>query len=317
MKHVFIINPASGKQNVDKLLSPKISQAADMLGVQAEIWVTDAPKHATFLASEYAKKGDAVRLYAVGGDGTLNEVFAGAYQYENAQVAHLPCGSGNDYIRNFGLVEEFLDIQAQIQGKAISVDLIKNKDDICVAIMSVGLDAQVVCAMQKYRRLPGMGGSMAYNLSIVEKLLQPLGEALDITLDGKEIQDKYLIATVCNGQYYGGGFRAAPCARLDDGMLDIVLVKKISRLKIASIISKYKKGEHFHNGEIVFELRNMIDYHRVKEITIRPTKKESMILNVDGEFAPVPSFTAQVIPKAAKFVIPKDLVPLYKSKIIE
>ncbi len=307
MQHVFIINPTSGSKNATLNMAQPIESAAAACGISAEIIHTKAPKHATSIAQEYASKGTPVRLYSVGGDGTLNEILAGAYQFSNAQVACIPCGSGNDFIRTFGKAEDFLDIESQIKGSEIEIDLMELDEGICVAIASTGLDAEVAYNIPKYRRIPLLGGTMAYNVSILERLVHPLGKQLRISVDGREFQGKYLIATVCNAGHYGGGYHAAPMASVSDGMLDIILVKKISRLKISSIINKYKNGRHFMHGSIVPDLQDIVSYHRGKQIEIFPVGAERFILNIDGECAPAPSLCAKVMPKAARFVLPEHL----------
>lgn len=314
VKHIFIANPVSGKKNAVAELLPAIEQAVEDCAIEKMIVYTNAPKHATMLAKEFAETGEEMRLYAVGGDGTLNEVLTGAYAYPNAQVACIPCGSGNDFIRSFGTSADFLDIKAQIMGDAISIDLIKVDGGICAAITSTGLDAEVAYNIPKYRRVPLLGGSMAYNMSILEKLLKPLGKELEIIIDGKIINGKYLISTVCNAMDYGGGYRAAPMAKLDDGVLDVILVKKISRLNVASIIGKYKKGRHYEDGKIIEKLAKVIEYYPAKEVTITPKGTQPFILNVDGECGPAKRLYAKVMPSAAKFVLPKPLFNAYTNK---
>lgn len=117
----------------------------------------------------------------------------------------------------------------------------------------------------------------------------------------------FLIVAVCNGQTYGGGYRAAPGASLEDGVLDVVLVKKISRLLIAKIIGKYKRGEHMSEGEIIPEFRDMMLFRRAHEVIIAPTGKEPFILNVDGECGPAPRLYAKVLPAAVRFVLPEGV----------
>lgn len=81
---------------------------------------------------------------------------------------------------------------------------------VAAAICSAGLDAQVAYGIPKFRRLPLCGGQMAYNLSIVQQVCGRLGRRLRIVADGREYTGEYLMAAVCNGVSYGGGFRAAP-----------------------------------------------------------------------------------------------------------
>ncbi|MGD9559353.1 MAG: diacylglycerol kinase family protein [Oscillospiraceae bacterium] len=313
MEHVFIINPVSGKKGVAEGLRTAIEAAAKARGVPVSICHTRAPRHATQIAQSHAQAGGAVRLYAVGGDGTLNEVFTGAYPFPNAEVASIPCGSGNDFVRSLGTVDDFLDIPAQLAGTAVSIDLMQVDAGISAAITSAGLDANVAYNIPKYRRLPLVGGSMAYNISILEQLLKPLGMPLSISLDGHTQQGNYLIATVCNGQYYGGGFRAAPMASLDDGVLEVILVKKLSRFQIASIIGKYKKGAHYADGAIIPSLRHAFQHFRAQEVTITPTGTRPFILNVDGECGPAPRLYAKVMPKAARFVLPPALFAAWSA----
>ncbi|MDL2295061.1 protein BmrU [Ruminococcaceae bacterium OttesenSCG-928-D13] len=308
MKHVFIINPVSGKSDA-RALMPEIEAACGKAGVEPVFEITGAPKHAVEITRGHSAAGEAVRLYAVGGDGTLNEVFEGAWRYPNAEVASIPCGSGNDFVRSFGQPEDFLDFDAQLAGAAYPIDLIEVDGGVCAAITSTGLDAEVAYNIPKYRRIPLLGGTMAYNISIVEKLLKPLGKRLRVTIDGEAFEDTLLIATVCNAQHYGGGYQAGPMALLDDGVLDVILVKKISRLLIASVIGKYKRGNHWVNGAIDPGLSHLFTHRRAKEVLIEPTGTEPFILNVDGECGPAKRLFAKVMPKAARFVLPAAMVP--------
>lgn len=306
MKHVFIVNPISGQKDAGRAIVPNIIEKAKEHGLDYSIELTREPGHATRLAAEYAEKGGPVRLYAVGGDGTLNQVIQGAYPYANAQVASIPMGSGNDFVRNFGTPQDFLNLDTQIQGSPVLLDLMQVDKGVCMAITSTGLDAEVAYNIPKYRRLPMMGGTAAYNISVVERVLNKLGKSLRITIDGQVHSGVYLIATVCNGQTYGGGYRAAPMAKLDDGLLDVVFVRKVSRLKIAQIIGKYKKGQHwdFENNRLIPSFQNLMEYHRGQEIEIVPEGPEAFILNVDGECGPAKRLYAKAMPAAFWFVLP-------------
>lgn len=314
MRHLFIINPVSGKTDAGRAMMPGILKAAEACGVVADIEMTKARGHAAELAREAAAGGEALRLYAVGGDGTLNEVLAGAHPFPAAEVACVPCGSGNDFVRTYGAAEDFMDLPGQIRGNATAIDLMavdpeteSGASGICAAITSTGLDAEVAYNIPKYRRIPLLGGSMAYNISILEKMIKPLGKRLRITIDGQTSEGDYLIATVCNARHYGGGYMAAPMASLQDGMLDVILVKKMGRARIASILGKYKKGEHYEGEAIIPALADVMSYHRGREVEIAPAGNEPFILNVDGECAPAPHLYAKVMPGAARFVLPEKL----------
>lgn len=310
MKHVFIVNPVSGKADASLYLVPKLIEAAARAGVAYTVELTRRPKHAIELARQYSEEGEAVRLYACGGDGTLNEVLCGAYPYANAEVASVPCGSGNDFVRNFGTPEDFLKLEENIVGTAIPIDLIAVNNGISAAICSVGIDSEVAYGIPKYRRLPLCGGQMAYNLSIVERLLRPIGKKMRITVDDEVLEDNYLIAAICNGATYGGGYRAAPMSDLQDGVLDVIVVKKISRLRIAGVLEKYKNGEHYRGGQVVPEFSDIMEYRRARRVSVAPVEGGDVIVNIDGECAPASGLTAQILPMAARFVLPQ---PLYAA----
>ncbi len=315
MEHIFIVNPIAGQEDSARKMVPYIHEAAANCGITAITEVTKAPLHAAQIARKYSETGRPVRLYAVGGDGTLNELFSGAYQHKNAEVASVPCGSGNDFVRTFGEVNQFLDIEDQIKGQAVDIDLMQVNDGVSAAITSTGLDAEVAYNIPKYRRFPMLGGTMAYNISIIERVLKPLGKELRVTIDGEVAEeDNFLIATVCNGKTYGGGYIAAPMADVQDGTLEVILVKKVSRLKIAAIIGKYKNGRHIKNGKVDPRYNKVIKYYRAKEVKIEPIGDEPFILNVDGECGPDNILDVKVLPQSARFVLPASMYTKFDNK---
>lgn len=313
MKHVFIINPCCGRADPSDLLIPQIQAAAQTCGIEAIIEKTTAPRHAIQLAREYAAGQEPVRLYACGGDGTLNEVIQGAAQKTNVEIACVPCGSGNDFVRNFGSKEDFLDIAALINGTPVSVDLMKTQWGNAVAICSAGLDAQVAYGIPKFRRIPFCGGTMAYNLSIVQNICGHLGHQLRIQVDDEEFEENCLMVAVCNGRSYGGGYTAAPDAQMDDGLLDVLIVRKISRLKIASVVAAYKQGQHFTNGEIRPEFNQIIAFRRGRKVTIEPLDNRPLVINVDGECGERPGLQVEILPKAGRIVLPQNLAANFQS----
>lgn len=307
MKHIFIINPVSGTTNPAATLTPRIKQAAEDLSISCEIIFTAYPGHAKEIASKLGKTGEAVRLYACGGDGTLNEVIAGALGYDNIETACVPCGSGNDFVRNFGEKEDFLDLKNLIQGESCLIDLIRTQYGIATAICSAGLDAQVAYGIPKFRRIPFAGGETAYKLSILTSLCSKLGHKLQITADGEVFNDEYLMLAICNGMTYGGGFKAAPQADMQDGLLDLIMVKKVSRLKIARVVNTYKQGNHICNGKVIPELSDIMIYRHVKNIDIQVMDQHPIIVTQDGECAPRMQLNAKVETNAARIILPRSL----------
>ena len=307
MEHIFIINPVSGASNAQIILEPAIRKAAQELSISYQILKTRYPGHAKEIAEEFSRKGKPVRFYACGGDGTFNEVVAGTLGYPQAETACVPCGSGNDFIRNFGTKEEFLDLRNLIRGESCTVDLIKTQYGIATAICSAGLDAQVAYGIPKFRRFPFAGGETAYKLSILTSLCSKLGHKLRIVADGEVFTGEYLMLAICNGRTYGGGFQAAPQADLQDGLLDLVMVKKISRLRIAGVVNTYKQGKHLEDGKVIPELADVLIFRRVKSVTVQTLDQRPIVVTQDGECAPRTVLSARVKPRAAKVVLPRSV----------
>ena len=247
MRHVFIINTAAGKHNAAGATVPQIEAffAANPAYGIPDIVFTQARGHATDIARHYAAAGQPVRLYALGGDGTIAEVLRGMHAFPNAQLACMPCGSGNDYLRMLSEYD-FTNLPALISGQAHAMDLIRCGDEVSLNIACMGMDADVAAKMTKYKHLPLVSGSMAYNLAVADVFFHKLGKDLSVTLDtthgSVHREGRYFFALAASGQYYGGGYKGAPMARPDDGLLDFILVKAMSRMEVLKFLPAYKQG---------------------------------------------------------------------------
>lgn len=310
MRSVFIINPVAGGRNISDELAQRLAQAAATLeNPNYVITRTTHVGHARELAESYAKTGEPVRLFAVGGDGTFNEVISGAYPYKNAAVGCIPYGSGNDFLRNFGTKEEFLDLADQLQGGELDIDLFRTEFGVGAAIAAAGLDAKIAYDIPRFRRVPLCGGETAYKLSILRNIVGKLDRRLKITMDNHTVIADCLMTAVCNGGWYGGGFNAAPECSMDDGLLDVLVVRKIGLARIARVLPIYQKGKHFLNGEIVPKLKDVIDFHRCRkvELEVADDRDKPIIITVDGECHPTTKLTVEMLPLAGRIVLPKKV----------
>lgn len=300
MRHIFIINPAAGKHRRACARVPEIEAffaANPSLGTP-EIVYTQEQGHATRLAAAYAQSGEAVRLYACGGDGTLSEVLRGMYQHENAELACLPCGSANDYVRTFP-ERDFENIAALVTGHAHSMDVIKCGNTVSLGIACMGMDADVAAKMVKYKRLPLVSGPMAYQLAIVDVFFHRIGKNLTVTIQtphGEVTRSgRYFFALAASGQYYGGGYRGAPMARPDDGLLDFILVKAMPRIRIPAFLSRYKKG--------AFTDSPLCEHFTGTKMTV--SCPEGAALALDGECLTDTFICFELLDRSVRFVLPQ------------
>lgn len=296
MKHIFVINPAAGKGKTEEIIRPQIVEYCIKNNVDYEIFVSPYPKSAIDFVRNKAAEGEPVRFYACGGDGTLFEVVNGCFGFENAEVASIPLGSGNDFIRLFGEKEEFLDLNAQINGIPLVIDAIRCGDKIAVNQCSMGLDAEICAKQASFKKLPGMKAESAYYAALLYCFLRKIKNEFTIQTEGEEERKLTVLFCLCaNSRWYGGGFMGAPLAIPDDGLLDFVIVRKeVSRAKMLGLVDQYKKGQHL---SLPFT-----EFKRGKKITVKSEKPAAV--NIDGEVEIVTESTFEIVPKSVKFVIP-------------
>jgi diacylglycerol kinase family enzyme len=162
MKHVFVVNPVSGKGKESKAFIPIIEKYIKDNNLDAEIYITKESRDGLRFVEEIAKKGEEVRFYSCGGDGTLYEVVNGCYKYPNCQVANIPLGSGNDFCRLFG---KNTNIDDHVKGIPMKLDLIETNGQVAINECAMGIDSEVCARQVKYKQLPMVNGEIAYTLS--------------------------------------------------------------------------------------------------------------------------------------------------------
>ena len=186
------------------------------------------------------------------------------------------------------------------------IDLRQTNLGLSATICAAGLDAQVAYGIPKFRRIPLCGGEAAYLLSIVEQLFGRIGRTLTFTIDEETLTVDCLMCAICNGKAYGGGFLAGPEAVPDDGWLDVFIVRKVGRLTIAKLLSMYKNGRHFVNGQRTEAARPYFIYRRAKRVSLRPADgRGPIVATADGECAPCSEVMASLQPLAGRILLPK------------
>lgn len=312
MRHIFVINPKAGKEKNREKLEANILAAGKKLNKKVEIYETTAAGDGEdFVRRTSAAKDpdEKIRFYACGGDGAVNEIFNGAYGFENVEVGVVPMGTGNDYIRNYGTAEQFRDIEAQLMGEAVDSDMIRYVEYLdgraaepryCANMFNIGFDCNVVDMTAKAKKWPMVNGSLAYLISVFIMLIKKKGANLRVEFeDGEVFDDKLLLMAVANGCYCGGGWRSNPIASLDDGIMDIGLIRDIPRRQFPILLPKYSKGTHLeHKG-----IEKILIYKKSRTLTIT-ANGENMRLCTDGEITDAEKVTFEMVPKAIRFAVP-------------
>lgn len=298
MKHLFIINPAAGSRDRTAAYSAAITEICGKRGLDYRIEVSSAPGECRRLAREAAQTGDSCRIYACGGDGTLNEVASGAAGWDNAAVTAYSGGSGNDFVKIFDQPKAFYDLERLLDARETAFDLIRCNDDFSLNICSVGLDARIGTDVSRYKRIPLLQGFRAYAASTLVNIIRGISEHYVVEINGETIDDEQTFVCVCNGRFYGGGFNPVPEADPTDGLLDVLLVRKVHRLEIPAVIGKYKNGRYA-------QLPDLVRHFRTDHITIHCDKPTP--INLDGELRTAQVVDMSVAKEKVRFFYPKEL----------
>ena len=298
MKHLFIINPAAGSRDRTAEYSAAIRIACDARRLNYEIRVSMGPGDCARIAREAAAAGEELRLYACGGDGTLNEVVSGCVGYPNAAVTVYSGGSGNDFVRIFDDPKAFFDLDRLLDAQETAMDLIRVNDDYCLNICSVGLDARIGTDVSHYKRYPLLQGFRAYAVSTLVNVIRGIGEHYVVEINGETIDAEQTMICVCNGRFYGGGFNPVPEADPRDGKLEVLLVKKVSRLQVPGVIGRYKAGKYR-------QLSDLIRHFSTDCLTIRCDSPSA--INLDGEMRNAQQITISVAQEKLRFFHPKGV----------
>ena len=298
MKHIFIINPTAGKSDSRQ----RIYDMADALRTRHDLDVqcilTKRQGHATELAKKLCQTGEELRFYACGGDGTVNEVANGIIGYDNAAMSPLPIGSGNDFPTNFGSdMDKFRDAENLWDGPEFPMDAIDVNGRVALTIACSGIDARVARDVHKYSESPILDGKSSYIASLlVNFLFKGIGSHWTVELDGETIEDDFSLVSVCNGRYYGGGFMPVAEARMDDGVLNTLVVKKVSRGAFIKFVGPYSKGQYY-------KFPHVARCVAPKVVRIR-SEKPDIVTCLDGECITSDDVTIRLSDKRLNFFGP-------------
>ncbi|HSH65860.1 MAG TPA: YegS/Rv2252/BmrU family lipid kinase [Bacteroidia bacterium] len=265
-KICFIINPISGigrQKTVEKL----IDKLLDTSAFDHQLAYTEAPKHATLLATKAAREGFDI-VVAVGGDGSVNEVAKGLINSQTA-MGILPAGSGNGLARHLGIPMNLQKAISVLQtGKTERIDSIQFNEDFFVNVAGIGFDAHIGWQFSTY----GKRGFSSYLKVIIRELLAFKTHPFELVIDGNLFHKNAYLVSFANGSQWGNNAFIAPTADIRDGIMDVVILKKFSSWMAIPIGFKlFSKKIHTVAA---------VELFKAKEVIV---KQKSTIAHLDGE----------------------------------
>jgi YegS/Rv2252/BmrU family lipid kinase len=288
-KLFFIINPMAGNGGCLKVWNQVEAKLKDAC-LSFDAVLTEYPGHAKNIAEKIIIDHPGKRLFliAVGGDGTLSEVVNGIAGSKNSKVGFIPGGSGNDFSRGFHVPSDPIEALNKIiyceQNEAANIDIGKitmndQSTHYFINNMGAGFDALISYKANRSRMksfLNRLGlGSLVYVYFLIKLLFTYRRSSIVLVIDGiKHRFDDSWFVTVSNQPFYGGGMKIAPAAVPDDGLLDITVVHKLSKLKLLFVFISVFKGKHTRFKEVSAFKGRKISIH----------SSSTLFVHADGEF---------------------------------
>ena len=301
MKTIVIVNPQAGNGRTEKVW-PNIESALEKSIGSFEVLHTTCRGDATDLSRRILAV-DTVRIVAVGGDGHLNEVLNGFIENDlpvnlEARLSFVMTGTGCDFQRSLGISSKWQNAVAKLKdAKVRKIDVGKvtytaadktQKIRYFDNIASFGLSGAVDHCLEHSRLRDYLGGSPLFLWATIKTVFTHPNQSIRFRIDdGPEEEICSRLCLLANGSYFGGAMHAAPEAELDDGLLDLLMLKEISVAKFLWHLPKIYKGTHLKIPEIFFQ--------KVRKFTAESS--EQVILDIDGESPGYLAATFEVLPK--------------------
>jgi diacylglycerol kinase family enzyme len=313
MQHLFVINPKSFNTSTEWRTFLLSVENCFSTGKREEykIYISRYPRDAIAAVHRYISnisREETVRVYAVGGDGILFDCLNGLFGFPNAELASVPYGNANDFLRSFGNtnVKRFRNIKVLSHSPTILTDVVRCGNSYSIVNAAIGLEACAVGQVYKTSALMG-------NISLAKKyvpLMYKLGgiqsifnkskrlQYYNLNIDGKDYSGEYVNISVGNVFGNGGANSPNPYAIPNDGELNVIIIKSLSALKALKLFPCYTQGRFEENIENFIHIT-------CKKIFCTSDRILNIIL--DGESFVSNKFDMEIIPNAIKIVAPENL----------
>jgi YegS/Rv2252/BmrU family lipid kinase len=305
VRTVVVLNPRSANGATGRRWRKLESRLRERLG-DFEVEATREPGHAARIAAEAAGKG-VQRLVVAGGDGTASEVangVLGSGLADRVQIGLLPLGTGRDLPRTLGVPADVaLAIDALVDGRTRCIDALKircldpagaTRESYSINVVSFGLSGLTVERVANASRV--VPGRLAFLFGAVSSILRYRVARVRIRAGERCVCDEALVlGAAANGRYFGGGMKIAPDAAADDGLLDLVIVRELSKVRLLASLPAIYRGTH--------AAKPVVSIERVRsvEATVHPGESSSMLVEADGESLGTLPATIEVLPSALTF----------------
>lgn len=290
-KVLFIINKYSGS-GYQPSLEGKLLERCEACEIEPTIEFTQARNHATDLARAAAQSKKYSVVFAIGGDGTVNEVAQGVVN-TGQTMGILPKGSGNGLSRHLGIPPDFKKSLSLIgSNTSVMMDSFSINQKLSINVSGIGFDAHVASLFGKN----GKRGLMGYSQLVIKEFFSYKEFPVEGTIDNKSFKKDAFILAFANSSQFGNNARIAPHASVCDGFIDVCVIRKVPFIQTPAFAQKLFSGH--------IERSSFIDIMKAKHVMI--SFPRPMPYHVDGEaMNPTKDFTIQINPASISMLVPQ------------
>ena len=314
MKHFFVVNPHCFRivGQMEQVISEIVDCFYSLDSDDYDIHFSRYPRDAVTAIYKYIKNTPAeekVRVYAVGGDGTLFDCLNGMVDFQNAELTSVPYGNSNTFMRVFGekSLTEFRDLKKLTQGQSLLLDLIDCGSNCVVNELGIGLEGEAVhranvyfrslLSKSKYTRLVNRHIYTIFAfLGLFNKRV--MNQHYNLLVDGVDMSGRYYNIAIANGPCNGGTMTPSPYAKPDSGVLDVIFGAATGNALRAMItITDYTNG-HFEKHKL---------YSRVEARKLEIKSEEPISVHLDGEAFYTNYLEVKIVPQGMRFFVPEGV----------
>jgi diacylglycerol kinase (ATP) len=298
---MVIVNPVAGAYSTHRKW-PHISRLLKHIGLSFDYKYTEGVGHAIELAQ--AAAGSEYRyLVAVGGDGTVNEVANGillSTSSGDTALGIVSTGTGSDFTRSVGIPRRYASACSYLSSSRrvlVDVGVVEYKSKgqsrrrFFVNAAGVGFDATVVEATERVPKY--LGGTVPYVVGLLRSLFGYRNTPVSLSIGGRSEAARILNVVVANGSYLGGGMHIAPEAKLDDNLLDVLVIGDIGKFELLKALPTVYKGTHVNHPKVRME--------KATRVTVESS--ERILVHADGELLGEGPASFWLVPAALNIVV--------------
>lgn len=290
MKIRTIVNPVAGKGKTRGIIS-EVKESLEKAVDEVDLVQTSKPGDG-YRLSRQAARGDFDRVVAVGGDGTVREVASGLVG-TGTKLAIVPSGMGNDLARSLGVPKDVKKASSIVSTENFRRIDLGRVEEQYFSVLGLGFPVEVMELVNRGENnmLPGPGYFLVSIMRVVFRM-KPFGVRLEVDGDGYE--DRALAVFVMNPPYTGGGLKLSPGARMDDGLLDVVVIGNAGKRELLGQLPRVYRGEHLDHPKV----------HLFRGKSVRVETEEELRVELDGDLLTDTPVSTEVVPDALGVVVP-------------